>query len=99
MSVEGAEIPKFVTSVRDMEIALGLPDRILSEEERERRLGVRRSAYLVEAASQGSKVAELAIDFRRPGYGIGPDRLPQLLDKKLARDLEAGTRLEEVDLT
>jgi len=93
MSIEPHEAAAFVTLMRDVQMALGKPRRIMHGAELSSRSVVRRSAYLVEAAPAGTSVSELAIDFKRPGDGIGPDVVETLLDCVTVRDLEAGHRL------
>lgn len=98
MSIEPHEAAAFVKLMRDVQKAMGNPRRIMHEAELDRRLVVRRSAYLVEGAPAGTSVSSLAIDFKRPGYGIGPDTLETLLDCVTVRSLEAGDRLELGDV-
>lgn len=98
MSVEGKDIFRFVQTIRDVEVAMGSSDRVMSDAELEKRLGVRRSAYLTQPAKSGMQLGDLDVDFRRPGYGIGPDKFDTLRDKRLNRDLSAGDRIEEAHL-
>lgn len=98
MSLEPEEMGRFVQRIRDLEVAMGRQRRVLDEGERERRQGVRRSAYVATDVRAGIKLRDLRVEFRRPGSGVPPDLYEQLLDARLARDLTAGQRLSLADL-
>ena len=98
MSIEPQEAVTFVKLMRDVQKAMGTPRRIMHDTELRRRTLIRRSAYLTAAAPAGTPVSDLAIDFRRPGHGIGPDVLETLLRCVTVRGLEAGHRLDVSDL-
>lgn len=96
-SLEKAEMPKFVRAMRELEIALGSPRRIMSDAERIKRLGARRSCFIKTKVNIGDIISESLLDFRRPGSGIPPNELPNLIGKKLRVEKEAGTKLEWKD--
>lgn len=98
MSIESDEMVEFVNLMNDLQIAMGSPRRILHDQERKNRLIARRSAFLATDAKAGTRLADLEVDFRRPGYGIGPDFFELLKDTTLKRDLAAGERVELTDL-
>lgn len=93
MSLEPHEMQDFVLSIRNMEIALGNGRRSMSGEEKIKRNAVRRSLFLQEPAKKGQKLRNCKIEFRRPGFGIAPDRFEELLDAELSDDLPAGHML------
>ncbi len=97
MSLDPPEMSRFVQTIREVEIAMGVFERIMTPEEKRNRLNVRRSIHLAEAAKSGSRMGDLAVEFRRPGTGVGPDQYDSLLDRRLRNDLEAGHRLELSD--
>jgi len=97
MSIEVHEAAAFVQLMRDVQTAMGQSRRIMHEEELQRRLRIRRSAYLTNAATAGTSVSKLQVDFRRPGYGIGPDAFETLLECVTARNLDAGHCLKHSD--
>jgi sialic acid synthase SpsE len=98
-SLEPNEMKKFVQTIREVECALGKPRRELHEEEIIKRDAIRRSVYLKKSARAGTKLSECEIEFRRPGYGISPDRYETLVDKRLKHDLEANHRIDISDLS
>lgn len=99
MSLEPSDMVAFVEAIRTMEKALGSPRRILHPEEDVRRQSVRRSAFLKSAVKVGQPFSEALIDFRRPGYGIAPDRIDQLEGAVFTTELPRGhlLRLQDLD--
>ncbi|AXE29237.1 N-acetylneuraminate synthase [Chromobacterium phragmitis] len=97
-SLEPQEMAAFIHAIRDVETALGSHRRILHPEEMEKRKRIRRSVFLAQPARAGQRLSELAVDFRRPGHGIGPDQYEGLRERVLARDLPAGHLLAWDDL-
>jgi sialic acid synthase SpsE len=98
MSLEPPQMGEFVRLMRSLQIALGSPRRVLSDVELERRTRSRRSAHLKQPGRAGQTVAELTVDFRRPGDGIDPNLWESLAAMRLKRDLPAGHRLRMADL-
>ena len=99
MSLEPHEARGFIETIREVETAFGGPRRTFDAPERERRRAVRRSIHLAAPARYGARLADTALDFRRPGFGLSPAFLDRHGDARLARDLPAGHRLDLGDLT
>jgi sialic acid synthase SpsE len=99
MSIEPPEMKRFIRAIRDVEVALGKPRRILTDAERFKRNAVRRSLYLAADRAAGHLLAEADIDYRRPGFGIPPDRLTEVLGRPLRVAKAAGERIEWTDLS
>jgi N,N'-diacetyllegionaminate synthase len=97
-SLDPTQMKDFVRIVRDVEKAMGQPRRLLRSEERERRRAVRRSVFLPDGGCKGARLSMLKVEFRRPGFGIGPDDFERLADRVLARDVPAGHMLASLDL-
>ncbi len=97
-SLEPAQMKAFVSTVREVEKAMGLPRRVLGPEEMQMRANIRRSAFLKSGMRKGEVVDLDRIEFRRPGFGISPNRMESLVGLRLARDLEKGAMLNETDL-
>jgi len=98
-SLEPRDMSMFIQTIRDLETALGAERRILHDEEREKRKAVRRSAYLAADAKAGTTLADLEIEFRRPGYGIEPKGMGSFVGASIARDLPAGHCLSPSDFS
>lgn len=98
MSLEPQDMRLFVEKVREIEVALGNPRRVFSNEERIKRNAIRRSVYVSRDLPAGHVMTEADIDYRRPGTGIPPDRLSEVLNKPLVNAKTAGQRVEWSDL-
>lgn len=93
MSVEPTAAKTFVRAIHDLEIALGRPRRLMTEEEARGKMKARRSLFTARALKRGERLGDDAVDWRRPGTGIVPAELPYALGRTLARDVAAGTML------
>lgn len=98
-SLEPHEMAAFIRTIRDVEVAIGSNRRVMHAEELTKRQRIRRSVYLKQPAKAGQRLADVAVEFRRPGFGISPDLYEQLLDRVLTRDLPAEHLLALADLS
>ncbi len=98
MSLEPQDMRRFVEVIREMEVALGNPRRVLSDDERKKGNAIRRSLHVASDLPAGHVLTEGDIDYRRPGTGITPDRLQEVLTRPLRLKKSAGQRLEWDDL-
>lgn len=99
MSLEPADMARFVQTVRDVETAMGSPRRIMAQEELNKRLAVRRSVFLAEPVRAGQLLRDCRVEFRRPGYGLSPDRFEELEDSVFKGDLPSGHMLRLTDIS
>lgn len=99
MSLEPNDMKGFVEIIRNVEKALGSSRRILGPEEIHKRNAIRRSIFIQEDVEPGTKLKDVAIEFRRPGYGIGPNHYEALLEHKFSVSIKAGHLLQFSDLT
>lgn len=98
MSIEPAEMTRFIRVIRDLETALGSPRRMMSPVEVERRNANRRSVHLLRDLGAGSVIGAGDLDFRRPGTGIPPCDADRLVGRALRVPKAAGERLAWADL-
>jgi len=98
MSIEPIQMGVFVNEIRAVETALGDGRRHLTEPDKQRRNLMRRSAYLAADLPRAHAITESDIEFRRPGDGITPDRLGEVLTRRLIRSKGRGQKLEWGDL-
>lgn len=98
-SLEPQEMQAFIKKIREVEVALGNPRRILCQAEKEKRLNVRRSVYLKESVKKGQKFGGAIVEFRRPGFGISPDVYESFVEYRFLADLSAGHMVRLGDLT
>ncbi len=90
MSLEPAEMKKFVTAMREFPTALGSTRRVMAREEREHSKLMRRSIFASRDLRSGERITEEDLDYRRPGYGIPPSYLDAVLGKRCSTDIENG---------
>lgn len=98
MSLEPQDLQAFVTTIRNLELALGTPRRILTEAEHAGKVKARRSLFLRRDMAAGEVITADAVDFRRPGTGIAPDQWPLVAGRRTAKDLAKGHLLAWDDL-
>ncbi len=91
-SLEPHEFKAMVQAVREAERALGRVTYEVTDREKASRL-FRRSLYAVADIKAGEVFTEKNIRSIRPGYGLPPKLLPDLLGHRAAKDLVRGTPL------
>jgi pseudaminic acid synthase len=90
-SMNQTEFVEMVKAVREAEKAIGKIDYTLTDKQLASRV-FSRSLYVVEDMKAGEIITENNVRSIRPGYGLHPKYLPQILGKKTNRDLEKGMR-------
>jgi len=98
MSVEPSEASAFVRAIRDLEVALGRPRRVMTAEEARTKLKARRSLFLTRDVRKGERLTEDLVDWRRPGTGIVPGEIRHALGRTFSRDLPGGVIVSWNDL-
>lgn len=98
MSLEPDEIAGFIKAIRDVETAMGKPRRILTQFEKDKRLAIRRSTFAIHGAKKGQRLADIAVEFRRPGFGLSPELYEQQLNMVLREDIAPGQCINPTDL-
>lgn len=91
-SMNKEEFATMVKSIRNVEKAIGrvtYPTDISQIKGRQ----FSRSLYVAENMKKGDVITEKNVRSVRPGYGLHPKYLPQILGKTVNRDLEMGTRM------
>lgn len=94
-SLEPAELKALVRDVRDAEDALGEVRFGCASEQEKDNLRFRRSIFAVQDIKKGEPFSRQNVRVIRPGYGLPPKRLPQVLGRTAASDLARGTPLRE----
>lgn len=90
-SMEKDEFAAMVKAIRNVEKALGEvvyptdPSKIKGRE-------FSRSLYVAKDIKAGEKITEENVRSVRPGFGLHPKHLPEVLGKTAIRDLEMGER-------
>ncbi len=93
-SLEPSELKAMVGSVREVEKALGSVGYKVTEKEAESRV-FRRSLFVVEDIKKGEVFTKEKIRSIRPGYGLPPKYLKEIIGKKAIKDIERGTPLKK----
>lgn len=91
------EFKSMVTSIRNVEKALGVVDYPTDPSKIKGRQ-FSRSLYIAEDMKAGDVLTEHNLRSVRPGYGLAPKYLDMCLGKKVNRDLEIGERMSLVFL-
>ena len=92
-SMQQDEFAAMVQSIRNVEKALGEvdyprdPTKIKGRE-------FSRSLYVAEDMKAGDIITEQNVRSVRPGYGLAPKYLPEIIGKRVNRDLKKGDRIK-----
>lgn len=97
-SLEENEARDFIKTIREVEIAMGENRRILTKDAREGKLKARRSAFAGKDLEKGTVLNPGDIIFQRPGYGILPDQVDNVIGRKLNKKVKAGQMITREDL-
>ncbi len=82
MSYTIKQFEKLVKKIRDIEIILGKDDKVFSKKEIEIRKMARKSIVSKKNLIKGSKIQLQDLCFKRPGTGISPMKVKNILGKK-----------------
>ncbi len=91
-SLDKEEFAQMVKAVRDTEKLLGKVDYSMTEKKRKSRQFAR-SLYIAEDVKAGDVVTARNVRSVRPGYGLHPKYMKEILGKKFRKDCEKGTAL------
>lgn len=91
MAMEPDIFQEMIAKCRDVQIAMGQKNRVVQPKELTQRRNMRRSIIAVRNIMQGSIIKEEDLYAKRPGSGLSPDRITDVIGKKASRDIEADT--------
>ena len=91
-SLEPDEFKSMVEAVRTAEKALGTVSFGAAGEQQSSK-SFRRSLFVVEDIEQGAEFTTSNLRSIRPGHGLHPRHLPEMLGKRAAQDIKKGTPL------
>lgn len=92
-SMNEEEFAAMVKAVREAESAIGKVDYTLTEKQAKGK-DFSRSLYVVEGMKNGDVITEENLRSIRPGFGLHPKHLVEVLGKKVTQDIEKGTRFD-----
>lgn len=90
-SMNELEFSQMVKDIRTVESAIGQVNYEPTDKMKAGRV-FSRSLYVAENMKKGEVITEINVRSVRPGYGLHPKYLPEILGKKVNRDIEKGTR-------
>ena len=90
-SMNELEFSQMVKDIRTVESAIGQVNYEPTDKMKAGR-AFSRSLYVAENMKKGEVITEINVGSVRPGYGLHPKYLPEILGKKVNRDIEKGTR-------
>jgi len=91
-SLEPEEFKQLVQSVREVEKIIGHIQ--LEPEKDEKGIIFRRSLFIVKDMKKGEEISRENVRCIRPSYGLAPKYLPEVLGKKIKKDIQKGTPLK-----
>lgn len=92
-SMDETEFRDMVQKVRLAEAAMGKVDYSLTEKMKHSRTASR-SLYVAEDMKAGDVITEQNVRSVRPGFGLHPKYLPEIIGKRVNRDLAKGDRMQ-----
>jgi N-acetylneuraminate synthase/N,N'-diacetyllegionaminate synthase len=93
-SLEPGELKYMVQCIRNIELALGSPEKVVTSSEEKNRAVARKSIFVSKDLNKGHKLKSGDLVMKRPGNGISPMQAEQLLGKELVADVKADTMLQ-----
>lgn len=91
MATEPPQFTVLVRKCRAIQIAMGSKERKVTEAELEQCKNMRRSLTVGRDIKKGHIITTEDLYAKRPGTGIGPDKLDEIVGKVAKRDIEADT--------
>jgi len=91
-SMNEDEFTEMVKAVREAEKAIGVVDYTLTPKQAKGK-DFSRSLYFIENMKEGDTITKDNVRSIRPGFGLHPKHLSEILGKKINRDVERGERL------
>jgi pseudaminic acid synthase len=91
-SLNEKEFTEMVNAVREAEVAIGEINYSLTKKQMKGR-EFSRSLYVSNNVKIGDIVSEMNIKSVRPGFGLHPKYLPELIGKKFIKDVKKGERM------
>jgi N-acetylneuraminate synthase len=97
-SLDPSELKAMVSAIRNVEVAMGKSLKEPTAAERKNMLVARKSIHLAQALKAGSKIGKSDLVMKRPGDGISPMKMEDVIGKRLRSDQAAEHMLRWEDL-
>lgn len=92
------EFTALVRSIRHVEAALGVPEKVFSEEEEGVRRMARKSIVATRKLAAGELIRLEDISFKRPGTGLSPMDRDRIIGRRVLHDLNENCVIQATDL-
>ncbi|AWK60903.1 N-acylneuraminate-9-phosphate synthase, partial [Helicobacter cinaedi] len=99
MATEPNEFRELVRKCRGIQKSLGSFERLVSQDEMKQRAKMRRSIVTARDMKAGDKIELEHLCAKRPGNGISPSQMNNIIGKRLIKDINADTPIFWSDLT
>lgn len=97
-SLNPIEFKAMVDAIRNVEVAMGDGIRRFSKNEEEIKKIARKSIILNKNICKGTIIKKDMLSIKRPGFGIAPKYLNQIIGKKATKNLDANSILKWSDI-
>lgn len=95
MAMEPLQLKGLVRKCHLVQKSLGTKDRILIPEEYEQRKNMRRSIVSAHFIAKGTVLCKEDFVFKRPGTGLSPQKVEELIGRKALVDIDADLLIKE----
>ena len=93
-SLEPQELKNMVTAIRNVEVALGSPEKKVTDSEEKNKLLVRKSIVALKEIKEGDLFSEDNLTVKRPGNGISAIKWLDVIGKKAPRNFKVDEIIE-----
>jgi N,N'-diacetyllegionaminate synthase len=97
-SLSPSELGEMVRSIRNVEACLGTGIKLASSSERKNMTIARKSIHLARSVKKGKILSESDLTIKRPGNGVSPMLLNEVIGCKAKQDMEEDTLLKLSDI-
>lgn len=98
VSLEPTELSKMVQRIRNVELAMGDYKKTIADDEIETRLAARKSIVASKKIIKGSLISLDDITLKRPGTGLLPKYIDNIIGRKVSRNIEPDDLITYKDL-
>lgn len=93
-SLEPQELKNMVTAIRNVEVALGSPEKKVTDSEEKNKLLVRKSIVALKEIKEGDLFSEDNLTVKRPGNGVSAIKWLDVIGKKAPRNFKVDEIIE-----
>ena len=94
-AMDPGDVERIIASIERMDLIRGKGDLVSLETESAARANARRSVVALGDIPKGSVITKEMLTFKRPGTGISPDRIDEIVGRTSAVDIADDTILQE----